>query len=251
MRITKCLLVMLLLAFSALAFAQTKDPQLVEPDTPLRGGAIPIPDNGYDGTLGSMACLTVPEAAQGSVEDASVEVTMEHTWVGDLTIKLVSPTGTVATVLSRPGFDEPADDGDGCCGNSSNLELGGPITFSTTNGLIDAETMGEPGVPGNGIVVCTDDGECAFIPNPGSAIDSGNLSTIFDGEEAAGNWQLCVGDSVGEDSGNLASAVLDLEVLIDLPESQPVPTMNAIGLVVLVLALGGLGLVLMRRRQLS
>lgn len=180
-----------------------------------------------------------------------LKVSMEHTFIGDLTIKLVSPAGTIATVLSRPGLAEPADDGTDCCGNSSNLEIGGPITFSTTNGLIDAETMGEPGPAGTDIVVCTDDGECSFIPSPDSAFDTGDLSAIFDGEEAAGNWQLCVGDSAGLDTGNLTSAVLDLEVLIDLPESQPVPTMNLVGLIVLMLALGGLGPVLMRRRQLS
>ena len=251
MRITKYLLIMLLLAFSALAFAQTKDPQLVEPDLPARGGAIPIPDNGYDGTLGSMACLTITETAQGSVEDANVEVSMEHTFVGDLTIKLVSPAGTTATVLSRPGLAEPADDGTDCCGNSSNLEIGGPITFSSTTGVVDAETMGEPGPAGTDIIVCTGDGECSFIPSPDSAFDSGDLSSIFDDEPAAGNWQLCVGDSAGADTGNLASAVLDLEVLMDLPESQPVPTMSMVGLIALMLALGGLGLVLMRRRQQS
>lgn len=73
MKISKPLLTILLLSLSAMAFAQTKDPQLAAPDTPARGGSIPIPDNGYDGTLGSMACLAVPETAQGSVEDASVE----------------------------------------------------------------------------------------------------------------------------------------------------------------------------------
>lgn len=135
---------------------------------------------------------------------------MEHTWIGDLAIKLVSPDGTIATVLSRPGSDEPADDGTGPVGHGSNLEIGGPITFSTTNGLIDAETMGEPGFAGGDIVVCVDDGECSFIPNPGAATDSGDLSTLFDGETAAGNWQLCVGDSAEDDTGNLDSAVLSI-----------------------------------------
>ena len=248
MRLTRFFLCLLLLIPIAV-MAQTKNPAEVEPDLPVRGGTIAIPDDGYDGTLGSMACVTINETATGTVQDADVEVSMEHTFVGDLTIKLVSPAGTIATVLSRPGLAEPADDGTDCCGNSSNLELGGPITFSTTNGLIDAETMGEPDFPGTNIVVCTDDGECSFIPSPDSALDTGDLSAIFDGEEAAGNWQLCVGDSAGLDTGNLADAVLDLDIVVDLPESQPVPTMSMVGLVALMLALGGLGIVLLSRRK--
>ena len=247
MRITKYLLTMLLLAFSALAFAQTKDPQLVEPDLPARGGAIPIVDNGYDGTLGSMACLTVPVAAVGNVENVSVQVAMEHTFIGDLTVKLVSPAGTIATLLSRPGFDELADDGDGCCGNNTNLDISSPLVYAS-DAANDAELMGDD-LATTDDVVCQDNGICNYFPNPGAAADSGDLSTIFDGEGATGDWQLCVGDSFAFDTGNLDSATVD--VLVALPESQPVPTMNAIGLMVLMLALGGLGLVLMRRRQQS
>ena len=247
MRITKYLLTMLLLAFSALAFAQTKDPQLVEPDLPARGGAIPIPDNGYDGTLGSMACLTVPVAAVGNVENVSVQVAMEHTFIGDLTVKLVSPMGTIATVLSRPGTLEPDDAGTAPpFGASANLDIGSPLTYHS-NAANDAELMGDGLVTDD--VVCQDNGICDYFPNPGAAADSGDLSTIFDGEGASGNWELCVGDSAGADTGNLDSATVD--VLVALPESQPVPTMSMVGLIALVLALGGLGLVLMRRRQQS
>ena len=247
----------LALAFSASVFAQdTKPSGETEPDTPTRGGTIAITDDGYDGTLASMACRTINQGGGGTVQDASVTVAIEHTWIGDLTIKVESPAGTVATVLSRPGFAEAVDDGTDCCGDDANLVLTDPITFSTTDGLVDAESMGAS-LPATDDVVCADDGECLFIPNPGAASDTGDLTNLFAGENPNGDWRVCVGDSVGFDSGNLGDATLDLVILgtpppppppPPLPEATPVPTTNLLGLLVLILALGGLGMVLVGKR---
>ncbi len=246
--IRKLVLFSLLTAFAATAIAQSKAPGDVSPDLPPRGGTIPIPDDGYDGTLASMACAAFVETAAGTVDDVDVTAAVEHTWIGDLVFKVVSPAGTVATVLSRPGFAEPADDGTGCCGDSSNLALTAPLTFSTTNGVYDAETMG--GSLGTGGVVCTDDGECDFIPNPGAAADSGDLSAIFDGEDAAGTWEFCAGDSAGGDTGNLGVVQFAIAAAGGpgpIPDTQPVPMLNAIGLFVLLLLLGGLAFWTLRR----
>ncbi len=251
------LMMTMALSLSAGAFGQsTKAPGESEPDTPIRGGTIAIPDGGYDGTLASMACRTITRGGGGTVQDASVTVAIEHTWVGDLTIKLVSPANTVATVLSRPGSAEPSDDGaDGMgipVGDSSNLALTSPITFSTTNGVVDAESMGA-GISG-AEAVCADDGECLFIPNPDSAADSGNLTDLFAGEDPTGDWQLCVGDSQGLDIGNLGDVTLDLVILgtppvpPTLPQATPVPTANVLGLLLMMLTLGGLGMVVLGKR---
>lgn len=237
-RFMSFLILLTTFSFAGAAFGQVKDPGEVSPDLPPRGTTIPIPDDGYDGTLGSMACATFAEMASGTVDDVDVTVAAEHTWIGDLVFKVVSPAGTVATVLSRPGFAELADDGTGCCGDSSNLALTSPITFSTTNGVYDAETMGATLATGG--VVCQDDIECDFIPNPGVAADSGDLSTIFDGETAAGTWQFCAGDSAGGDTGNLGAVSFNITAAggpILPPESVPVPSLNAAGLLVLALLL--------------
>lgn len=240
-------LLTLLLGSNSVVFAQTKDAEAVEPDLPPRGGTVPIPDDGYDGSLGSMACTASNVADTGNVEDVEFEVALEHTWVGDLTIKLVSPAGTVATVQSRAGLAEPADDGTDCCGNSDNLALGSPITYSTTNGVVDAETMGGTDTSN---VVCQDDGECSFVPNPGSAADSGDLSALFDGEAANGDWEVCVGDSGGLDTGNLGAATVTVVTGggggpgPGPGEATAVPALSRTGLILLglvvVLVAGGL-----------
>jgi len=245
MRYITTLLTAVLLILSSNALAQEKPQDQVQADLPPRGGAIPIPDDGYDGTLGSMACATVNVAETGPVDDVDVTLNAEHTWVGDLTVKLVSPSGTVNTLMSRPGLAEPADDGTDCCGNSDNLELATPVNFSTTNGVVDAETMGGTDTDN---VVCADDGECDFIPNPDTG-PGGPLDTFFDGEEASGDWQVCVGDSAGLDTGNLSDNGNNVSVTLaqQTPDVPAVPTLSQIGLILLALALGVGGVAALRR----
>ena len=56
-------------------------------------------------------------------------------------------------------------------------------------------------------VVCQDDGICNYVPNAGAATP-GTLAA-FDGQNGAGSWQVCVGDSAGGGpKQRLASAVL-------------------------------------------
>lgn len=82
---------------STLATAQDKG-GLSEPPLPLPEGACPlnlaIPDNGYNGTLGSMACTPVTLSGSGNITDMNVRIAMNHTWVGDLVIKVVNPGAT-------------------------------------------------------------------------------------------------------------------------------------------------------------
>src|SRR5262245_48424062 len=57
------------------------------------GLALNIPDNTYNGTQGTMICNTiaVPSGGGGgdTVDDLRVTLRMSHTFVGDLTIKLI------------------------------------------------------------------------------------------------------------------------------------------------------------------
>ena len=163
------------------------------------GLGLGINDNGYNGTLGSMACETFMIAADGidTIADVSVEIGMNHSYVGDLVIKVVAPAAAnPITVLSRPGRNEPADDGGGGMGDASNLSTSAPITFDDA-APNDAEDMG--GSIGDNSEVCVDDGECDFSPNPGSAI-AGDFGTLA-GQDSVGSWQVCVGDGAGGDFG--------------------------------------------------
>ena len=162
------------------------------------GLALVIPDHGYRGSLTSMACAEVDVPARGDqrVEYVCPTVGITHSWVGDLTVKLVSPSGTVVTLMSLPGISEAADKGHSNTGDSSNVDSAYPISWQD-GGPTSAELLGR--TLEGGEVVCKDDGACLLDPSHGAAAP-GNLAR-FAGEIAPGAWRLCVGDSRAGDAG--------------------------------------------------
>ena len=174
------------------------------------GIGMDIPDDGYMGPLNTMACIQVPVTTQWTeIQSVRVTVGADHTWVGDLTIKVRSPAMTVARILSRPGMNEPADDGtdciDGCNNNSdwgdgSNLGPNGPVNFF--EGATDsAELMGSFI---GGSTVCVNSGSpCDWDPAP-------DALTVFDAENANGTWEVCVGDAAPTETGSIDQVVLEI-----------------------------------------
>ncbi|MEO6349374.1 MAG: proprotein convertase P-domain-containing protein [Candidatus Limnocylindrales bacterium] len=168
-----------------------------------------IPDDGYNGTFTSMASAAINTSAIPAghvVTDITVEVAITHTWVGDLTIKLRSPLGTILTLLDRPQGDASTnsvgDDGAGAdAGDSSNLSSTYPLLFNDAYTL-DAESVGLGQLSaGTG---CQADSRCRFFPNPDQSLAAHTSVADFaalDGEPAPGTWTLGVGDSASGDTG--------------------------------------------------
>ena len=213
MKVTRGVLVVVALCCLALglqvssAHAQIdpgKDPDLVGSAVTGEGGCIPIPDDAYDGSIGSMACFTVP-GPSGTVTGMNADVAINHTWAGDLVIKVANPSMDVLTVMSRPGFAEPADDGTGCCGNNADMTNAVTINFADGNAT-DAENLGAPLV-----VVCQDDGLCDYFPNPDTG--PGTDFAQFIGQDASGDWMICVGDAAGGDAGEFCTGDLNLSIV--------------------------------------
>ncbi|MDC0723408.1 hypothetical protein [Nannocystis bainbridge] len=174
--------------------------------------AMPIPDDGYDGSLASMACamFEAPDDGINFIAGVEVSIAADHTYVGDLIIKLQGPDGTVTTILSRPGLAEPLDGQGACCGDNSNIVQSSPLLFKN-GGLTDAELLGA-GVPDTNDVVCVDEPQpitCEFHPNPGAG--PGMDLDDFLGLAAKGSWRVCVGDAGGGDTGTLHGVTLVIE----------------------------------------
>jgi subtilisin family serine protease/subtilisin-like proprotein convertase family protein len=180
--------------------------------------AVAIPDNGYNGTLSSMACDTIDASSiprNNVVTDISVELAAAHTWVGDLTVKMQSPTGTILALVERPQGDgsanAPGENGTSSpFGDSSNLSIAFPLSFNDTFSH-DPEHMGL-GIS-NTQNVCEHDGRCEFFPNPDQALLVGNSVENFaslSGEKASGDWKLCMGDSAGGDVGTFQEWTLTI-----------------------------------------
>ncbi|MEZ4451899.1 MAG: proprotein convertase P-domain-containing protein [Nannocystaceae bacterium] len=164
-----------------------------------------IPDDNYDGSVGSMACVDLNVIDDGiNLVDAvaEVELAIEHSRIGDLVVKVRSPSGTITTLMSRPGLAEPADDGTGCCGDSSSMKKVFPVTFRD-GGLVDAEQMGI------GQVVCQDDGFCDYFPNPDKG--PGTNLADFHGEPSKGIWSVCVGDAGTAMAGQIGAVTLVID----------------------------------------
>jgi len=191
-----------------------------------------ITDDGYDGTMGSMTCdpITISGIPPGAtIADISIDLQANHTWVGDLAIKLYAPNGELVGLMSRPGFAEVADDGTDCCGDSSDLEDTNTETWSD-GGTTSAEDMGNT-IAGDD-VVCADDLLCDYSPAPdqimGQLTFTALAATVTDGN---GDWTLCIGDSAAGDTGELSSWS------INITAAEIVPTMGEWGLIVLGLML--------------
>jgi subtilisin-like proprotein convertase family protein len=181
---------------------------------------LPIVDDAYaGGTVGmtvSSVNVTLPFILDAT--NVRVKVGIDHTAVGDLTIKLTSPTGTVFTVLERPQGDDTSNNAgdsgaDAPVGDTSDLDWEYGLTFSDVNN-VDPEGMGV-GL-GDAGVVCQDDAACNFASNPDAAVTTGSGPdfTAFDGDMARGNWTLGVGDSKPGDSGTFVYWTLTFDWVV-------------------------------------
>jgi hypothetical protein len=166
---------------------------------------VAIPDDGYNGQLTSMASSVVNVLAPAGhhVFDISLTVAIQHAWVGDLTIKLKSPSSTVLTILDRPkgdGTQNPGgDNGADADTDSSDLTEAFPITFNDLY-VNHAENMGT--AIADNETVCDQDSICTFRPSPDEALSEAGFGAAFDDEAVSGDWTLYVGDS---DTDSVAS----------------------------------------------
>jgi len=165
-----------------------------------------ISDDAYNGTLASMACVSIPVTGVGAYKvdsPPSVKVWIDHTWIGDLVMKLVSPSQKIVTLMSRPGLAEFADDGTNGSGDDSNLVSTAPIEF-VYGGPKSAELMGDS--LGDSQAVCRDDAACVYNSNSGAATPGNLLS--FGGDTMAGTWKFCAGDAGSADVGAIQQVQL-------------------------------------------
>ena len=164
-----------------------------------------IPDDGYNGSISSMvlkeiAISGIPEGMHYVTSTSGINIT--HTWVGDLTVKLIDENGFVLGLMSRPGYEETADDGSGCCGSSADFE--GNLIFND-DAAVESENINDFGSP---------------IPDmtqvkPSKGAISSPYDSLFDwfGAMPSGGmngtiWSLGVGDAGDGDDGEFNSAVL-------------------------------------------
>jgi subtilisin-like proprotein convertase family protein len=122
----------------------------------------------------TVSVLSVPQSL--TLSDVNVRVQINHSWVGDLSIQLQSPLGTLVQLLDRPGV--PASTF-GC--GDDNMD----VTFDDASG-VNLETW------------CT--GSTPWYNGVGAPV---NPLSAFNGQNTSGNWTLRVTDSASGDTGSI------------------------------------------------
>ena len=157
-------------------------------------------DDRYDGTRGTMRCVPLYwPFTQSKAGAPTVEVWVEHESIGELVFKLESPDGTVYPLVSRPGLNEPTDDGTESGGSTADLSFDWPVRFDT-----DAETSAEDMDAESGFI-CQDTTPCTYAPDPGAVTPANDLDDLGT-YNAKGDWLLCVGDAGDSGVGGITAA---------------------------------------------
>ena len=149
-------------------------PAVAIPDNNVNGVNIPITVSGISGNLSDLNFRF--DGSSCSANAGSTTVGLDHTWVGDLIIKLTSPQGTTVTLTDRPGsiFAAAGSRGNNFCN-----------TLLDDSGIETIQAITESGAPYTG----------TFQPaNPLSA---------FNGQNPNGTWILNVSDRAAADIGNV------------------------------------------------
>ncbi|WP_435413638.1 S8 family serine peptidase [Psychroserpens mesophilus] len=116
--------------------------------------------------------ITIPPADNVLIGDINVTVALTHTWLADLTISLISPSGTEVVLMN------------GACGDSNNI-----------NAIFDDSGAAF---------------ECAdATPAVTGVLRAQNLMSPFITENSAGDWTLRVIDGFDNDGGALANFAIE------------------------------------------
>ena len=187
--------------------------------------SLSIPDGAYDGSLSSMAQDTIEVEGSGVITKVEVTVGLDHSWLGDLTIRLIGPSGSFGpgdiygglTLMNQPGVPSSS------YGDSTNLSSAAPITFSDTF-YASPENMGTGCSSNDTVGLSSGCLNTNFFPDPDGGVGF-NLAE-FNGTQVQGHWKLAVGDSAIGDPGKLISWGLAFtvdEYVLPAPPPPPSP----------------------------
>lgn len=165
-----------------------------------------IPDNDPSGLT-----ITFPVSSLNNpVGSVSLEMTMDHTWVGDLIVTLTSPNGLSSIkVFGSTGYRKSGNDG-------MNVNLNGTYTF---NDMADGDWWAA--VSGQSTSYVLPEGEyrssTATTYAGTSLSDFGGCTTRLNGafydlspSQANGTWILNVRDQFSADTGSVTGAKLSI-----------------------------------------
>jgi subtilisin-like proprotein convertase family protein len=141
------------------------------------GVDVPLTVAGFTGQIAKMK-FNIDGATCSSVAGATT-VGIDHSWVGDLTLQLRSPSGRAVTLMSSPGG--PNDSGNNFCQTVLDDEAANPVQGVTAT----------------------------QAPFTGTFSPLQPLAT-FNGDEANGTWTLHATDAIVFDTGSVRAFSIDV-----------------------------------------
>lgn len=173
----------------------------------FNGPAVAIPDNNPAGVNIVIPVTEVDaitdlnfrfDGTAASADPLSTTVGLNHSWIGDLTVKLTSPAGTTVTIIDRPGV--PAN-GAGCNGNNLfNLTLDDEGAFPSIE--FGCPAGGDNGGPLTGNF-SPENRLTQFDDQTAPREVSLGAFAAFAGQGGNGNWTLNVSDGASQDTGSV------------------------------------------------
>ncbi len=151
-------------------------------------GNVPIPDSPGAEVLASFLVGTVGTIARLD----RIDIIIQHTWQGDLRVRLIAPDLTSLLLMDRPG--QPQTGFGFSADNFGNFTTGVPMDF----GDAGATTYDAPQVAGVGIANVTGMWDA----------EGGSVQAFGAGKALNGIWSLAVQDFAGGDVGAIRQVSL-------------------------------------------
>lgn len=163
-------------------------------------GAIADDVSGNPG-CGTPRVMTTSSNAVNPIQDVVLTIGMNHTWVGDLRIRLAytptgSPTTTTSWVINRVGATTPNSAGTGGDLNGNFAFVAGGTSFNTSAGSVSPLTFGA---------------YSPFTNNFNGTFPVIEFADFFRGLPGSGTWTLTVEDCESDDFGAVTSASIAVE----------------------------------------
>ena len=148
------------------------------PDANAAGVNIPLTVSGFPGALAKLRFSIDGTSCTSAI--GATTVGLDHTWVGDLILTLISPSGTRVVLANRPGGT----------GNSGNNFC---QTVLDDSGVTSIQSIAVAAAPFTG----------TFSP--------ANPLAAFNGEDPNGTWILNVSDNAAADTGSVRAFTLSMD----------------------------------------
>ncbi len=193
-KLTVLIMLFLLSTVNAQISAQTFSGVVPDP------GTFNIPDNSP--TAGLTIDYNV-SGLVGQVNAIELDLDLTHSWVGDLNVLLISPTGDEHVIMWRTGSATGTGSGD-------SSDLGGVYNFTDS---VSAENFWETAVNLVGGTIPEGDYRTSGV---GDATPTQIVESFTYSDDPNGLWQVVITDNAGGDTGSVTASNLFLVILDDI-----------------------------------